>query len=339
MLGRGLGAVEESLAFALHVLCVCCFTSLVINLAGCGSKTGQNNRQAAPTPSTHESQESQSGSQNIDSRQASENSRHESTSIDPVIQAKHDYVDALEQAKQKNILEIQQANDNYSRATEQYQHEYWATVGQYHSMTPQEKAQIHPRSLKQIMEDHEEELRRARKEYSAEAAAARKTYEDCVRRFPAASGELMRPPTLPDSGQSELLPGTLFEYERHPTGYLSAELCSATSLGLCYPHDWKPWLKQLEREATGEQFASLDADTGMQDPGNVVVSWDKQKRVLFEACRSHDCDAGEVYFIVGPATKDLDIVWKSESAIQYFGPNATKLKAANAFDWLSIIAQ
>lgn len=321
----------------LCFLCLLCGISAIVAAVGCDFRKNQGGSGiSVKTP--NEPEQTRRASLDTDSKQTSTGTASQSTSADPIIAAKRESLDELGLAKQEYISAIQQANDERSHAIEQYKREFWAVGDQYHSMTPQEKSRIHSRSLTQIQENYEKDLGRARAEYSARVEKVRKAFEQLTRQYPAASGELMRPEMLPDSGQSELA-GLAFEFERRPTGYLSSELCSQTSLGLCYPHDWKPWLKALEQNIAAERLNDLEADSGMQDPGTIVVSWDKQKRVLFEACRSHDCPDGQIFFIVGPVTRELDIVWRNESGVQYLGPNATKLANANAFEWLTRIAQ
>jgi hypothetical protein len=84
-------------------------------------------------------------------------------------------------------------------------------------------------------------------------------------------------------------------------------------------------------------MAALGADIGLQGPGNLVISWDTQERVVFYCGREHSGGAASVFFIFAPKTQELDIVWQNEDGIRYLGPNASMLKSAHVYDWLKSI--
>jgi hypothetical protein len=313
-----------------------CLLAAII-VAGCDSKAKQDSQQVNAVPSLRGAVGPNDLSSAGTSPRAPKEAPADSAAIDPVIRAKRDYLEALEQAKRRNLAVIEVANENYASATEQYQREYWATVNQYRSMTSEERASIHLRSLDQIGKDHEDELGRARQDYSKTVGAALKDYEEATRRFPTAKGEVERESIIPDSGEAELPPGIRFEYARWPSGLLATNLCAETSLGLCYPHNWKPWIWDLAKQATGEEFVNLQTDPGTEGAGTVAISWDGQRRVLFSCWRPHSGSDALVYYIVAPNARELDIVWRNESGIRYFGPNANRLMEANLFAWLGTL--
>lgn len=142
---------------------------------------------------------------------------------------------------------------------------------------------------------------------------------------------------IPNSGDAELVPGVHFRYVRYLNGYMLDTICSQITYNKCYPRGWQPWLKELERRTAGEQMAALGADIGLQGPGNLVISWDTQERVVFYCGREHSGGAASVFFIFAPKTQELDIVWQNEDGIRYLGPNASMLKSAHVYDWLKSI--
>lgn len=135
------------------------------------------------------------------------------------------------------------------------------------------------------------------------------------------------------------IPGKGYRYKIYPSGYMVGELCSSKAEHFCYLFDWKPWLKELETKIAGEQAGALLSDTEVASPGNLVILWDNQQRVVFSGCRAHDCPGASAYFIVAPATREMDIIWKRGDEVTYLGPNAASLRNARAYDWLEIIRQ
>jgi hypothetical protein len=251
--------------------------------------------------------------------------------VQSLTELRQNYLNALEQAKRNNLAAIEQSNENYSRAIEQYQQEYWASVDTYRSMTPAEKALIHSRSLAQIGQDHDMELRQAREEYSA---AVEKAEQDYQRLAGSARIANIAPTTSKENGEAESIPGSHGLFMRYPYGYMVGELCSETTVNDCYPRDWQPWLKELERRTVAEQIDTLEADTGIQGKGHLVISWNTEKRILFGAWPPNSGDEICVYFIVAPKARELDIVWKNKDGVRYLGPNASMLKTADAYEWL-----
>lgn len=127
-----------------------------------------------------------------------------------------------------------------------------------------------------------------------------------------------------------------FRYAHYPDGYLAEELCSESTAvssprRYCYPYAWGQWLKDLKQKTAGTKAAALDSDTGTQSPGNLVVWWDSEPRIVFSGCRSHDCPEAGAYFIVAPRTRQMDIIWHNKNEVLYLGPNAPMLQSVNAF--------
>src|SRR5437879_4290773 len=93
-----------------------------------------------------------------------------------------------------------------------------------------------------------------------------------------------------------------FQYAKYQSGYLAEELCSEASVSTlghyCYPYVWRPWLKELERKMAGTEADALDGDTGTQSPGNLVIWWNSEPRIVFSGCRPHDCPDAGAYFII-----------------------------------------
>lgn len=130
-----------------------------------------------------------------------------------------------------------------------------------------------------------------------------------------------------------------FQSMDYPHGYLVNELCARpTNVGndtLCYPTGWKPWLKELQQRTAGDDAEAIRSDSGTQGPGNLVVSWDGQPRVVFGGCRPHLCTDGRVYFLVATTANELDIIWRNErGVIKYLGPNSAFLRASSAYELL-----
>ena len=125
-----------------------------------------------------------------------------------------------------------------------------------------------------------------------------------------------------------------FQYAEYPNGYLVDEFCASLNGKFCYPFGWKPWLKELEQRTAGAYADVIARDSDTQSPGNSVISWDDQQRVVFGGSRPHSGDDGIVYFIVAPRTKEMDIIWKSESGVKYLGPHAALLQSNSAYEWL-----
>lgn len=102
-----------------------------------------------------------------------------------------------------------------------------------------------------------------------------------------------------------------FRYAYNPNGNLVdevVELCATTSDGSkgqrqCYPRGWQPWLKELEQRTAGAYADVIARDSDAQGPGNSVISWDDQQRVVFGGFRPHSGNDGIVYFIVAPEQK------------------------------------
>lgn len=151
---------------------------------------------------------------------------------------------------------------------------------------------------------------------------------------------------LVGDSKSEFVPNTTdkpdaardFRYTKYPDGYMADKLCSAIDQGFCYSFNWKPWIKQLELQTAGERTKELIADTGTAGPGNLVISWDSQQRVVFWGCRPHFCLDASAYFIVAPDGRVMDIVWQRGEDVDYLGPNASLLSDADAYDWLKEVA-
>jgi hypothetical protein len=129
-----------------------------------------------------------------------------------------------------------------------------------------------------------------------------------------------------------------FQYTKYPNGYRADEFCDKPKIfgekRFCYPYDWKPWLKELEQRTAGNYAGAISGDSGTQTPGNLVLSWNGEGRVVFGGCRPHDCPTAKAYFIVTPSTKELDIIWQNESGIKYFGPHSDFLRTNSAFEIL-----
>lgn len=133
-----------------------------------------------------------------------------------------------------------------------------------------------------------------------------------------------------------------FRYAKSQSSYLAEELCSesapVSSHGrYCYPYGWRPWLKELERNVAGTEASALDGDTGTQTPGNLVIWWNSEPRIVFSGCRPHDCPDAGAYFIVAPRTRQMDIAWHNEKGVSYLGPNAALLRSRNGFTLLEQI--
>jgi hypothetical protein len=125
-----------------------------------------------------------------------------------------------------------------------------------------------------------------------------------------------------------------FHYTKYPNGYMVDELCSTKMQGFCYPQNWQQWIVDLEMKTVGEQTDALNADTGAASPGNLVISWDSEQRVVFSGFRPHDSTSASAYFIVAPTKRELDIIWQRGNELTYLGPNAVMLRNAHAYEWL-----
>jgi len=132
-----------------------------------------------------------------------------------------------------------------------------------------------------------------------------------------------------------------FRYAKYQSGYLAEELCSESSVSTsdhyCYPYGWRPWLKELERKVAGTEADTLDGDTGTQAPGNLVIWWNSEPRIVFSGCHPHDCPNAGAYFIVAARTRQMDIVWHNEKGVSYLGPNAALLRSYDGFALLEQI--
>jgi hypothetical protein len=296
-------------------------------LVGCENK----NRGAYPPAASHEviAAPSPNSLPKPSAAPLTENGREAS-----LAELQQNYLNALEQAKQNDLAAIERSNESYSRAMERYQQEYLSTVDRYRSMTPEERARIHPKSLAQIGRDHDMELTQAKEEYYAAVEKAKENYRELARLAPAVGSA---PATSPERGEAESIPGTNGQFVRYPYGHIVGELCSETTVNDCYPYDWQPWLKELERRTVGEQINALEADIGVQGKGHLVISWNTEKRILFGAWPPNSGDKICVYFIVAPKTRELDIVWKKEDGVSYLGPNASMLKDAHVYEWLKAL--
>jgi hypothetical protein len=145
-------------------------------------------------------------------------------------------------------------------------------------------------------------------------------------------------PNHPATNQQALVAqGMGFRYTKYPNGYMVDELCSAKVNGSCYPFNWQPWLKSLERNTAASQTEALNSDSGVADSGNLVVSWDSEQRVVFFGCRAHECPSAYAYFIVAPTKRELDIIWQRDDQVTYLGPNSAFLENAHAYEWLKQI--
>ncbi len=132
-------------------------------------------------------------------------------------------------------------------------------------------------------------------------------------------------------------PGRGFRYEKYPHGYMVDELCSTREQDFCYSFHWQPWIKELEMHTAGDQADELIADTGTASPGNLVISWDSEQRIVFNNFRSYDGSSASAYFIVAPKKRVLDIVWQRGDNVTYLGPDATLLSNAHVYEWLKQI--
>jgi hypothetical protein len=136
-----------------------------------------------------------------------------------------------------------------------------------------------------------------------------------------------------------------FRYTKYPNGYMADELCSATERytlpadgpRFCHAFHWQPWLRELESKTAGKWSDKLSADSGVASPGNLVISWDSEQRVVFHGCQPHFCPDASAYFIVAPTSRVIDIVWQRGDDVTYLGPNATLLKNAHVYEWLEQI--
>jgi hypothetical protein len=133
---------------------------------------------------------------------------------------------------------------------------------------------------------------------------------------------------------ASLAPGRGFRYTKYPNGYMVDELCSTRERGFCYSFNWQPWMKELELKTAGQQADALIADTGSGGPGNLVISWDSEQRVVFGGFRPHASTDASAYVIVAPSKREMDIVWQRGDDVTYLGPNATLLKSAHVYEWL-----
>lgn len=121
-------------------------------------------------------------------------------------------------------------------------------------------------------------------------------------------------------------------YTAYPDGYTVDELCETPSKMngkvFCYHYGWKPWLKNLLQQTVGDSVSKIQADSQTQFPGNCVITWNGEPRVVFGGMRPHSGGTEKVYFFVSPRTKQLDIVWHSDDGIKYFGPDTAFLRSA-----------
>jgi hypothetical protein len=133
--------------------------------------------------------------------------------------------------------------------------------------------------------------------------------------------------------------GVGLHYINYPRGYMVDDLCSTKMANFCYAHGWRPWLKELEITTAGDESNALAADTGAESPGNVVISWDSEQRVVFSGFRPHDSTSASAYLIVAPKTRMMDIIWQRGDKITYLGPDSAFLRNAHAYEWLEHVEQ
>jgi hypothetical protein len=117
-----------------------------------------------------------------------------------------------------------------------------------------------------------------------------------------------------------------------------ARLCAKTveiqGRPSCYPGGWTPALRELARRTAGADAKALERDTAVETPGELVRFPDGESRVVFRACRPHACPEAWAYFLVDPAGRRMNIVWRSEQGVKYLGPDAEPLSTRKLHEWL-----
>jgi hypothetical protein len=102
----------------------------------------------------------------------------------------------------------------------------------------------------------------------------------------------------------------------------------------CYPGGWTPALRDLARRTAGADARALERDTAVETPGELLRLPGGESRVVFRACRPHACPEAWAYFLMDPAGRRMNIVWRSEQGVKYLGPDAEPLSAVRLHEWL-----
>lgn len=137
----------------------------------------------------------------------------------------------------------------------------------------------------------------------------------------------------------KLAPPKGFSYSRVAVNSFLKDLCGdllpVNEKVLCYKRGWHSWVTRLERETMGAEVSALDADSDVQGPARTVLNFpDKTTWVVFSGCRPHSCRDAYAYFLVDPKSRKMNIIWRNETGIRYFGPNAALLRERNVGEWL-----
>jgi len=102
----------------------------------------------------------------------------------------------------------------------------------------------------------------------------------------------------------------------------------------CYPQGWAPQLKDLARRTAGREVRAIERDTAVETPGELVRFPDGDTWVVFRGCRLHSCPEAYAWFLVDPAGRRLNIVWRGPHGVKYLGPDAGALRARKVHELL-----
>lgn len=111
---------------------------------------------------------------------------------------------------------------------------------------------------------------------------------------------------------------------------------SGKKVQTCYKFEWNVWVKTLLKRTAGSSLRSLEADSGTQIECNSVLQYPNgNKFLVFSGCRTHMCPEANVFFLVEPKSRVMDVIrWKSAEKAEYYGPDAKILKENDVADRL-----
>jgi hypothetical protein len=118
----------------------------------------------------------------------------------------------------------------------------------------------------------------------------------------------------------------------------SSEVKDSNNRGIvttCYGYEWQDWVRKAFSKKTKRFGKAIVRDVGVMVPATSVLEYpDGSNRLVFGACRQHACPEAQVFMLVDPKEKDMDIIWRSGAGTEYIGQNGEILKQNKIFDLL-----
>lgn len=104
----------------------------------------------------------------------------------------------------------------------------------------------------------------------------------------------------------------------------------------CYPKYWMQWIKaQKTAVIPASQRAALDA-CNMESPARAYLAFPGGAKLVVWNLWEQRTD-NRAFWLVDASSRDVNVIWIKDGAIQYFGKRAAALLQAKLGEWLNEI--